>query len=196
MGERLASPQLAIEFVSKIAGRAKSQKTSEIDGEFMSSVVMTGVRPEKFVPTLPACSVRTIWGAGPPHDSTGLAARLARKCFPAMKPMKFNRPAAPVAADSSEARAVWSREVYAVAEALRRSGRNRRLRDVTIVLPIDHRAVEAIELACLALAEGELSEAANDLNRFLDGLAQDSFEADRFLSSVRNVARRVGQVAV
>lgn len=112
-----------------------------------------------------------------------------------MKPMKIDRPSTPPA-DSSETRAIWSREVFSVAEALRRSGRHRRLRDVTIVLPIDHSAVEAIELACLALSEGELSEAANDLNRFFDRLAGDSYEADRFLSSVRNVARRVGQVAV
>ena len=86
-----------------------------------------------------------------------------------------------------------AREVFTVAEALWRTGRHRRLRDVTIVLPIDHAAVEAIELACLALAGGELSEAAADLDRHLDRLTADPVGAERFLQSVRNVVRRVGQ---
>jgi hypothetical protein len=85
-----------------------------------------------------------------------------------------------------------TREVFAVADALRRTGRHRRLRDVTIVLPIDHAAVEAVELACLALAEGELSEAATDLDRFLDRLTADASAAERFLQAVRSVVRRVG----
>jgi len=85
-----------------------------------------------------------------------------------------------------------SREVFAVAEALRRTGRQRRLRDVTIVLPIDHSAVEAIELACQTLAEGELTSAAADLERFLDRLVADPPAAERFLHSVRSVVRRVG----
>lgn len=96
---------------------------------------------------------------------------------------------------SSATRAEWSREVFAVAEALRRSNRHRRLRDVTISLPIDHSAVEAIELACLVLTQGELSEPAADLDRFLDRVAEDPTAAERFLISVRGVARRVGPVA-
>jgi hypothetical protein len=85
-----------------------------------------------------------------------------------------------------------AREVFAVAEALRRTGRHRRLRDVTIVLPIDHTAVEAIELACQTLTEGELTTASADLERFLDRLVEDPPAAERFLQSVRNVVRRVG----
>src|SRR5262245_42638191 len=162
----------------------------------MLNIVIMNIPPEKSPPAQSACGVKTIWGASPSNWSTGMAARLAPRCFPAMKPMKFDRSSAPVAADSPDVRAAWSREVFAVAEALRRSGRNRRLRDVTIVLPIDHRAVEAIELACLAISGAELSAPAAALNRFFDGLTLDTFEADRFLSSVRNVARRVGQVAV
>jgi hypothetical protein len=60
------------------------------------------------------------------------------------------------------------------------------------VLPIDHAAVEAVELACLALAEGELSEAAADLDRFLDRVTGDPAAAERFLQSVRTVVCRVG----
>ena len=97
--------------------------------------------------------------------------------------------ATPPDADLREA---CAREVFAVAEALRRNNRQRRLRDVTIVLPIDHAAVEAIELACLALAEGELSEAAGDLDRHLDRVACDPADAGRFVQSVRGVVRRVG----
>ena len=82
--------------------------------------------------------------------------------------------------------------MYAVAEALRRTGGHRRLRDVTIVLPIDHQAVEAIELACQALIQGELSQASGELDRFLDRVAEDRLTADRFLTSIRSVARRVG----
>jgi hypothetical protein len=92
----------------------------------------------------------------------------------------------------SNLRADFAREVFSVAESLRRTGRHRRLRDVTIVLPIDHAAVEAIELACIALAEGELSEAAADVDRCLDQVTADPTAADRFLASVRNVVRRVG----
>lgn len=69
----------------------------------------------------------------------------------------MNRPALSLAVEVENLREQWSREVFAVAEALRRNGGQRYLRDVTIVLPIDYTAVEAIELACLALAEGELS---------------------------------------
>jgi hypothetical protein len=98
-------------------------------------------------------------------------------------------PAAPI---SPALRAEWTQEVFSVAEALRRTGRHRRLRDVTIVLPIDHSAVEAIELACLALSEGELSPASNELERFFDRLGEDRAASDRFLISLRSVARRVG----
>ena len=103
-------------------------------------------------------------------------------------------PTTPVASATNldQLRSAWTQEVFSVAEALRRHGRHRRLRDVTIVLPIDHTAIEAIELACLALSEGELSEAASELERFFDHLAADQFAADRFLASVRGVARRVG----
>src|SRR5687768_6208098 len=96
------------------------------------------------------------------------------------------------AAPGPDLRANCAREVFAVAEALWRSGRQRRLRDVTIVLPIDHAAVEAIELACIALSEGELCEAATDLDRYLDRVAADRAAAERFLQSVRGVVRRVG----
>ncbi|HEX3150517.1 MAG TPA: hypothetical protein VHR66_20735 [Gemmataceae bacterium] len=85
-----------------------------------------------------------------------------------------------------------AREVFTVAEALRRTGRQRRLRDVTIVLPIDHSAVEAIELACQMLSEGDLSPASAELDRFMNQLIADPPAAERFLQSVRSVVRRVG----
>jgi hypothetical protein len=85
-----------------------------------------------------------------------------------------------------------AREVFAVAEALRRTNRQRRLRDVTIVLPTDHEAVEAVELACVALSEGDLSPAAAEFDRFLDRLTTEPDVAERFLHSVRGVVRRVG----
>jgi hypothetical protein len=94
--------------------------------------------------------------------------------------------------DTPQLREDCVREVFAVAEALRRTGRHLRLRDITIVLPIDHSAVQAIELACLTLAEGELSEPAAELDQFLDRLIADPPAAARFLQSVRNVVRRVG----
>jgi hypothetical protein len=98
----------------------------------------------------------------------------------------------PSAPPESHLRDDCAREVFAVAEVLRRTGRQRRLRDVTIVLPIDFTAVEAVELACLALAEGELSESAAALDRFLDGATANRAAAERFLQSVRSVVRRVG----
>ena len=98
----------------------------------------------------------------------------------------------PLTAPGSDLRADCAREVFAVAEALWRTGRQRRLRDVTIVLPIDHAAVEAIELACIALSEGELSEAGADLDRYLDRVAADRASAERLLQSVRGVVRRIG----
>jgi hypothetical protein len=88
---------------------------------------------------------------------------------------------------------MWTRELFSVADALRRTGRHRRLRDVTIVLPIDHVAVEAIELACQALSGGELSPAANELDQFFVRLSQDQFAVNQFLPAVRGVACRVGQ---
>jgi hypothetical protein len=85
-----------------------------------------------------------------------------------------------------------ARELFAVAEALRRTGRHRRLRDITIVRPADFAAVAAVELACRVLSEGELSEAAADLDQVLDQLTGDPAIAERFLESVRGVIRRVG----
>lgn len=99
----------------------------------------------------------------------------------------------PTALPGAVLRANCARELFAVAEALRRSGRQRRLHEITIVLPIDFAAVEAIQLACLALAEGELSEAAADLDRCLDRVTGDPATAERFLRSVRAVVGRVGQ---
>jgi hypothetical protein len=86
----------------------------------------------------------------------------------------------------------WRRELFVVAEALCRNGRHRRLRDVTIVLPIDHIAVEAIELACLVLSAGDVSPASAELELFFDRLLDDPSAAELFLDSVRSVARRVG----
>lgn len=111
----------------------------------------------------------------------------------AVNAMDIDRPPPPNAAESRHTPSDCSREVFALAEALRRNGGQRRLRDVTIVLPTDHSAVEAIELACLALSEGEFSEAAGDLNRFLERITQNSSDTDRFLISLRAVAQRVGQ---
>ena len=85
----------------------------------------------------------------------------------------------------------WAREVLAAAEALRRDGRHRLLREVTIVLPLDRRAVEAIELACQALAQGELSPAARDLDMFFDRLAREPGVSEAFLYSVRSVVSRI-----
>ena len=96
-------------------------------------------------------------------------------------------------ADPAFQRLEWSREVYAVADRLRQTGRQRQLRDITIVLPVDHHAIEAIELACQALMEGELSTASCDLDSLFDHLASDEAEAALFLNSVRNVVRRIGR---
>jgi hypothetical protein len=105
-------------------------------------------------------------------------------------------PTATSTAADSTLRADCTREVFAVAEALWRSGRQRRLRDVTIVLPIDHAAVEAIELACLVLTEGDLSPAAGDFEQYIDRVAADPAAAERLLQSVRAVVRRVGPIGL
>src|SRR5262245_56200045 len=107
--------------------------------------------------------------------------------------MTENRSCSLTTPNSTPSREDWLREVFAVAEALRRKGRHRRLRDVTIVLPIDYSAVEAIELACQVLIQGELSPSAKELEQFFDKLMEDTLAADRFLDSVRSVARRVGE---
>jgi hypothetical protein len=85
----------------------------------------------------------------------------------------------------------WAREVLAAAETLRQTGQHKRLREVTIVLPIDLAAVEAIELACLALAQGELSDAAHDFDEYIGQVATDPAAADRFLDAIRKVVTRV-----
>jgi hypothetical protein len=85
----------------------------------------------------------------------------------------------------------WAREVLAAAETLRQAGQQKRLREVTIVLPIDLAAVEAVELACLALAQGELSDAAHDFDSYIRQVAADPAAAGRFLAAIRNVVARV-----
>jgi hypothetical protein len=99
-----------------------------------------------------------------------------------------SNPSAP--ADPLRLADVWAREVLAAAEALRQTGHHKRLRDVTIVLPIDLAAVEAIELACLALAQGELSDAADEFAQYLRRLATDPAVRDRFPNAVRTVIAR------
>jgi hypothetical protein len=170
------------------------QKSRENGSHSMLYLESAPAFAEKSAHTFLPHSVKTMGGANPTTWPKSATALLAPKSSSGMGLMNVNRPLPQLGSAPRSSRADWSREVFAVAEALRRNGRHRRLRDVTIVLPIDHTAVEAIELACLALSEGELSEAANDLERFFDRLEQDSFEADRFLASVRGVARRVGQI--
>jgi hypothetical protein len=106
--------------------------------------------------------------------------------------MPSTRPQAVAVAppDPSALRAGWTRELYVVAEAIRLTGRQNRLRDVTIVHPIDHTALAGIALACQAVAAGELSDAARELDRFLDDVAADLGAAVQFLPAVRSVARR------
>jgi hypothetical protein len=101
-------------------------------------------------------------------------------------------PQSPLQADPTPPREEWAREVFAVADTLRRTGRQRLVREVTIVLPIDYKAVEAIELACHALAAGDLSDAARDLDRFFDRLEREPGLAEQFLPSLRSVVRRIG----
>lgn len=130
------------------------------------------------------------WTTVPKSDST--RERPARTGTAARPILAYHTMLTHSTVPQSALRADCAREVYSVAEALRRSGRIRYLRDVTIVLPIDYAAVEAIELACLALAAGELSEASSDLERHLDGLAGDPAAVGRLLQAVRNVVRRLG----
>lgn len=106
--------------------------------------------------------------------------------------MMLSKPVSNVVPAERTLRDDCAREIFAVAQSLRRTGRHRRLRDVTIVVPADHAAVEAIELACEALAGGALSEAATEFERFLDGRTAEPGTAERFLRSVRGVVRRVG----
>jgi len=101
------------------------------------------------------------------------------------------RPDTPSPADPIPPRDEWSREVFAIAEKLHRAGRQNLVREVTIVLPVDYKAVEAIELACRALARGDLSDAARDLDRFFAKLEREPGMADQFLPSLQSVIRRL-----
>jgi hypothetical protein len=103
-----------------------------------------------------------------------------------------NKPQTPPPADPIPPREVWSREVFAIAETLHRTGRQNMVREVTIVLPVDYKAVEAIELACRALAGGDFSDAARDMDRFFDKLEREPGMADQFLPSLRSVVHRLG----
>jgi hypothetical protein len=94
--------------------------------------------------------------------------------------------------DPALRRQEWSREVFAAAEAIRRSGRHHGLREVTIVLPIDYEAVAAMELACQALGQGELSPATRDLDRLFDRVEKSPGLASQFLTSLHSVIRRLG----
>jgi len=103
-------------------------------------------------------------------------------------------PQSPPQADPISPRNEWAREVFAIAETLHRTGRQDLVREVTIVLPVDHKAVEAIELACRALASGGFSDAARDLDSFFDRLEREPGMADQFLPSLQSVIRRLGFV--
>lgn len=100
-------------------------------------------------------------------------------------------PAVAVATPShAQLHQVWARELYSLAEILRRTGAQKRLRDVTITHPIDCTAVAAIYLACQALAGGEFSAATSEFEELLDRVAADAAATDRFLPAVRSIARR------
>jgi len=103
-----------------------------------------------------------------------------------------NSPPIPPQAEPIPPREEWAREVFAIAEKLHRAGRQHLIREVTIVLPVDYKAVEAIELACRALAGGDLSDASRDLDRFFDRLEREPGMADQFLPSLQSVVRRLG----
>ncbi|HKA07155.1 MAG TPA: hypothetical protein VKD71_07845 [Gemmataceae bacterium] len=103
-----------------------------------------------------------------------------------------NKPQRPPQAEPIPPREVWSREVFAIAETLHRTGRQNLVREITIVLPVDYKAVEAIELACRALAGGDFSDGARDLDRFFDKLEREPGMADQFLPSLQSVVRRLG----
>ena len=100
-------------------------------------------------------------------------------------------PSIPPASNPVPRREECVREVFAAAEGLRQTGQARRLRELTIVLPTDYRAVEALELACQVLTEGDLSQPARDLDQFFDRMSSDPAQVDRFLHSLRGVLRRL-----
>src|SRR5262245_26354266 len=103
-----------------------------------------------------------------------------------------NKPQSPPQADRISPRDEWAREVFAIAGTLHRTGRQGLVREITIVLPVDYKAVEAIELACRALAAGDFSDASRDLDRFFDRLEREPGMTDQFLPSLRSVVRRLG----
>jgi hypothetical protein len=100
-------------------------------------------------------------------------------------------PLIPPASNPAPRREECVREVLLAAEGLRQTGQTRRLRELTIVLPTDYRAVEALELACQVLAEGDFSQAARDLDGLIDRLGTEPAQIERFLQSLRGVIRRL-----
>lgn len=80
---------------------------------------------------------------------------------------------------------------YRIADQLRATGGQRKLRDMTINLPVDHAAISVIDLACQALSQGDFSPEANDLETALYRIMSDAAMALRLGQSMRNMAERL-----
>lgn len=80
---------------------------------------------------------------------------------------------------------------YRIAEKIRATGGQRKLRDMTINLPVDHEAISVIELACQALSQGEFSEEAAELDMVLERMAADATMGLRLGPAMRNMAERI-----
>lgn len=93
--------------------------------------------------------------------------------------------------DPSELRQRLGEQAFLLAEQIRRTGRQRQLRDVTLVWPIDQQAVSVIDLACESLSQGEISPATMELNELLDQIAMDFNTAYRLGPALRQLAYRV-----
>mgnify|MGYP001012202606 CR=1 FL=1 len=85
----------------------------------------------------------------------------------------------------------WQTEVYLLANRVRLSGWQRRLSDLTTILPIDRAAIAALVLACEAESEGGLGSYAHELHNLLLTLANDPASRTRFLPALRKLFQRM-----
>ncbi len=80
---------------------------------------------------------------------------------------------------------------YRIAARIRASGRQRKLKDMTINLPIDCVAISVIDLACQAISQGEFSTEMSEFDGLLDQVAADPAMAPRMGPAMKKLAERL-----
>jgi hypothetical protein len=94
------------------------------------------------------------------------------------------------AIDLANLRQGWLELIWRIAQGVNNSGRQRRLVDMTITLPADYAAVNAVLVAC-RLLKNDSQLQTQDLDQLLQSIESDQSMCARFTVALQNLEKRV-----